>query len=761
MECKHPPCFTHRPCCSHLSHRFLLSQLYFESISTKTTLRKIKDALKNLPTGLKAYDHAYDEAMKRIASQDADSKDLARQVLSWITCAKTRLTPLGLQHALAVNDGDSEIDEENLPLVEDMVSVCVGLVVIDEESEIIRLVHYTTQEYFQRTQKDWSPSAQTDMAKVCATYLSFSIFDGGFDPTEKGIQAWGEDNLLFEYAARSWVLHARCASPAADLVISSFLSSGSKIPSSTLLWAARNEQQLIVEWLLGRPVDVNVRDVEWKTPLHHAVLHGWTNCVELLLDRGAELTVDIDNMTPLHYTVSTENEEIAEIFLRAGVPVDNPVIRRVWLGTFVEGKYIYVLKDDPKCPVEVNSTSRGLTALHYAALTGSVEMTTFLLEHGADPNAVSEDGETPLHLAVRQDLHGFKRNSRYSDRWNHGDFRIEMPLDHIPPHNSDCEEEFSSTWRTISYHRLLILDALLTHPGIDVNARDRYGASPLHSFNYGKWSFPTVLERLLSENINVSIRNFKGQTPLHIACLAGDVDSIRILVEHGANAIDVDKDGLNAIHCAVRSRNEECISVLLALAKDAESTALVMARDNHGRNALHHLFGKGITCNHGAVGSLLSSGVGVNDLDEAGNSPLATYLAESRSFNDVEVVRFLFQSGADPSLTNNEGLGLGHLAAKAHKLDTELFRILASYGVDPQMQDANGRTILHHLAMEGYLTKDALDYFCGSVGLSRHTPDAFGSTPLNYADERSKKFCDPKVLDQGGWSETEDFLLCL
>lgn len=48
--------------------------------------------------------------------------------------------------------GKTELDEENLVQIEEMVSVCAGLVTIDEESKIIRLVHCTTQEYFERTQ---------------------------------------------------------------------------------------------------------------------------------------------------------------------------------------------------------------------------------------------------------------------------------------------------------------------------------------------------------------------------------------------------------------------------------------------------------------------------------------------------------------------------------------------------------------------------------------------------------------------------------
>lgn len=45
----------------------------------------------------------------------------------------------------------SELDEDNLPEIENTVSVCTGLVTIDEKSNVIYLVHYITQEYFERT----------------------------------------------------------------------------------------------------------------------------------------------------------------------------------------------------------------------------------------------------------------------------------------------------------------------------------------------------------------------------------------------------------------------------------------------------------------------------------------------------------------------------------------------------------------------------------------------------------------------------------
>jgi hypothetical protein len=135
--------------------------------------------LKKLPTGSEAYDHAYKDAMERIEGQLMDEEELAKQVLLWITCAKRPLTTSELEHALAVEPEESQLDEENLCRAEDMVTVCAGLVTIDEESGIIRLVHYTTQEYFERTQSQWFPQAESEITITCIIYLSFNVFESG------------------------------------------------------------------------------------------------------------------------------------------------------------------------------------------------------------------------------------------------------------------------------------------------------------------------------------------------------------------------------------------------------------------------------------------------------------------------------------------------------------------------------------------------------------------------------------------------------
>ncbi|KAF3809380.1 hypothetical protein GCG54_00011579 [Colletotrichum gloeosporioides] len=139
---------------------FLLAQLHLDSLQGKRSAKQIKDALSKLARGSAAYDVAYDEAMERIEGQLGDQETLAKDALSWIVCARRPLKTLELQHALAVESGTTELDKDNITELEDVVSVCAGLVTIDEESRIIRLVHYTTQEYFERTAERWLPDAQ-------------------------------------------------------------------------------------------------------------------------------------------------------------------------------------------------------------------------------------------------------------------------------------------------------------------------------------------------------------------------------------------------------------------------------------------------------------------------------------------------------------------------------------------------------------------------------------------------------------------------
>lgn len=186
-------------------YRFLLAKLHVDSLAKKRTLREIGVALDNLPTKL---DDTYEQAMERIRNQDPDDITLAEKILGWISYAKRPLTVKELQYALAVSSEDMDIDEEDLIEENFLVSICAGLVTIDMGSDVIRLIHFTAEEYFERNRINTFPTAPTTIAMSCLTFLGLDVFN---DPCVYGRSLLGRLKRypFGHYAARYWAEHAR------------------------------------------------------------------------------------------------------------------------------------------------------------------------------------------------------------------------------------------------------------------------------------------------------------------------------------------------------------------------------------------------------------------------------------------------------------------------------------------------------------------------------------------------------------------------
>lgn len=114
-----------------------------DSLVNKNNRRAIYTALEQLPREI---DDTYGEALKRIQEQNQDDRELAHNVLMWITFALRPLSILELEHALAVEEGSTQTHLDALPDEEIIISVCAGLVIIDE-SDTVRLVRKHTHLY--------------------------------------------------------------------------------------------------------------------------------------------------------------------------------------------------------------------------------------------------------------------------------------------------------------------------------------------------------------------------------------------------------------------------------------------------------------------------------------------------------------------------------------------------------------------------------------------------------------------------------------
>ena len=512
----------------------------------KRSAKALKTALKELHTGSGAYHYAYEDAMKRIKGQVADQEELAMQVLAWITCAKRPLTTLELQHALAVEIDESELDEENLPQIEDMVSTCAGLVTVDKESDIIRLVHHTTQEYFRRTQQHWFPDAELDIATTCVTYLSFDVFSSGFCPTDSEFEERLRSNPLYDYAAHNWGVHSRQI-PGRNQAIIDFLTDAAKIEAASQalmavksLWLRQYSQYVpkhttgphlvayfgIHEAVRGYTQDwhhVDLKDSYRRTPLSYAAENGHKAVVQLLLDKGADLEANEDGQTPLLWAVEEGLEAVVRLLLDKGANLEakdedgqTPISSAAKQGH----ETVVRLLLDKGAGLETKDGIFNQTPLFWAAEEGHEAVVQLLLDKGADLEAKDKPcGQTPLSRAAQQGR----------------EVVIRLLLNKSA--NLEAEDKYGRTpllWAADRGHEAVV--QLLLDKGADLEAKDKDGRTPL--LWAAERGHKAIVQLLLDKGANLEAKDKDGRTPLSWAAKRGYEAVVRLLKAHGAKGND-------------------------------------------------------------------------------------------------------------------------------------------------------------------------------------------------------------------------------
>jgi len=89
----------------------------------------------------------YSSTWERIVAQSQKSVSLAKRAIIWLTYAFRPLRIIELRHALAVQPDTATFDDNDVSTEETIVSVCCGLIVIEGESQTVRLVREHISSY--------------------------------------------------------------------------------------------------------------------------------------------------------------------------------------------------------------------------------------------------------------------------------------------------------------------------------------------------------------------------------------------------------------------------------------------------------------------------------------------------------------------------------------------------------------------------------------------------------------------------------------
>ena len=249
-----------------------------------------------------------------------------------------------------------------------------------------------------------------------------------------------------------------------------------------LVWAAQSMNVPLVQALLEGKAGVNIPDEGLgHTPLMRAVETQSLDVTKVLLNAKADPNAKAaDGESVLGMAIRSGKAELVEALLQGGA--DPKVLTRdgesPTLLAAMENleTSVPIIKLLAKAGADLNAANILHTPLTYAVEQGNVEITTALLESGANPNVKSPGGKPPLEYADKPEL-------------------VAALLSAKADPNQESDTGSSPLIRAIQYGEIGTVETLLK-AGAKVDRADSAGNLPIRvANNYGKSDVVELLKK--------------------------------------------------------------------------------------------------------------------------------------------------------------------------------------------------------------------------------------------------------------------------
>jgi ankyrin repeat protein len=417
-----------------------------------------------------------------------------------------------------------------------------------------------------------------------------------------------------------------------------------------------------------RKEDVNRRNPDGSTPLQWAVYKGDVAEARRLLRAGADASLANNyGATPMSLAAEVGNTDMLKVLLEVGADADSPnpdgqtALQAVARTGNVEAAQLLLSRG---ATVDAREKWGGQTALMWASARRHPEMMQLLITNGADVNARSIDRDYQRHVTAEGRPKSLDSGGLtpllYAARENCG-----ACVDVLLRNKADIDlpdPDGVSPLLVAIMNANWDLAKQLIEAGADVNQWDIYGEAPLitavdlrNRVDGGRASIdPTnttrglaIVNLLLERGADPDMQLFfkpanvraggttftRGATPLIRAATNGDLEVVKILLAHGADATVYMADRQTPIHAAIAGRATEPQAVeLIKVLQKAGTDVNVMALVNHpeeirGGTALHYAVRKRYK---DVIRLLASFSVDMNAVDQDGLTALD--YTQSRGF---------------------------------------------------------------------------------------------------------------------------------
>jgi ankyrin repeat protein len=383
-----------------------------------------------------------------------------------------------------------------------------------------------------------------------------------------------------------------------------------------------------------------------------------------------------------------------------------------------------LLQADPSL---VNSKTEGGTPLHAAAIVGDSELVRLLLDAGAEVNARTNWGATPLTLALSGafgEMIG-EREQVAELLFHHGGYEA------VEGHHLYLDILKASVEGNVEKVKNLLQE----DPTLVLRAKDACGWTPLHMAAMD--GHRELAELLLANGADPNAKDNWGLTPSENALREGHQSIAQMIRNSPKRDVPpqsvLGQPGTVRIFDAVRSGNVSRVRQLLA-----EDPYFIRARDKAGNTALHWAAYLGLM----EIAELqLSRAAEVDAKDMQGTTPLSLAAQQRRK----EVAQLLLNHGANINAGDNADLTPLHAVAEMGGDDMVLF--LLRNGANVNAKSNVGVTPLHMAASSGH---GYIVMYLLSNGANVNATTVSGVTPLYAANLGGHKEVARLILQHGG-----------